>query len=124
MKLKERMIWLLSDLVDNEVFWNLQRDNFPVGKSFILLSANGGQSKWYVEKEIPDARNSRVQVSIFAPTPDELEILQLQVESVICKTPHFPATEQHGNWIEGSLPNQKLYSSIGQFGIWHKPVVP
>lgn len=124
MNFQERMIWLLSPLVDNEVFWNLQRDNMPVGKSFIILSTSGGKSEWYLEKKLPDSRNSRLQVSIFCDTPDEREVLSLQIEKLLCETPYFEATQQHGNWITGTIPNQKLYSAIGQFGVWHKPVVP
>lgn len=122
MNLQARLIWLLSPLVNNAVWWDQQPDAFPPMTSFILLSTSGGQAGVYVEQKLPDHRHARVQVAVFAPTPDERERLALLVEKTLCEAPYFPACEPNGAYISGSIPSHKMYSAIQSFGIWYKPL--
>lgn len=122
MNLHARLIWLLSPLVENAVWWDQQPDAFPPMQSFILLSTAGGQSGVYVEQKLPQHRHARVQVAVFASTPDERERLILAVEKLLCETVHFPAVEPYGAYISGSVPSHKMYTAVQPFGIWYKPL--
>lgn len=122
MSFQAEMVSLLGTLVDGNVFWDMQPDDFPPMASFILLSTSGGQAGAYVERKLPDCRHARLQVSVFAATPDERENLALQLEKTIVEDSAFPAAEALGAYITGVLPSHKLYSAIQLFGIWYKPL--
>lgn len=122
MSFQADVVSLLGTLVGGNVFWDMQPDDFPPMASFILLSTSGGQAGSYVERKLPDCRHARLQVSVFAATPDERENLALQLEKTIVEDSAFPAAEALGAYITGVLPSHKMYSAIQLFGIWYKPL--
>lgn len=118
---EERLRDVLKPLVAN-VWWDHTPDVVPPG-DYILLSRPTGRRNWYVDNTLPDHTHARVQVSGFCVRSADREKLADAVERAMADS-NFPAVEPFGNWRGFSVPTQKRYGFLWQFGVWYKPDVP
>ena len=129
MDLEQKMIQVLGALVPGavagsvNVFWDITPDVAPKDKDFIILSRAGGKAGWYMEQELPDAKNARVQVTGFSKRSSDREKLANRIEYAMCHA-GFEACEPYGSWRGFVEKDLKLYACLWQFGVWHKPDVP
>lgn len=121
MTFEEKLRTLLLPLVTN-VWWDNTPDKVPPG-NYILLSRPSGRAGWYVDNTLPDHKHTRVQITGICDRSEDREKLADEIEAVMAAA-GFPACEPQGNWHGFSIPGQKKYACLWQFGVWYKPDVP
>lgn len=105
----------LKGLVSNRCF----PDFAPLGtvRPFIVYEQTGGETLAYVEGVLPDKKNGRFEIGVYADSRALCASIALQVESAMAAATVFQATAIHApiSDYEGEL---KIYSSLQNFSVW------
>ena len=118
MLIEEKMIQLLGPLVGNHVYWDEVELEDAEADPVIVLQIVGGKHAWYVDNEIPDYRNARLQITVLATdaivAANTMKAAEVAMASgvVICR----PTGDFSG---KADFTTQKR-EKIMQFSIWHK----
>lgn len=105
----------LKGLVGNRVF----PDFAPLGtaRPFITYEQAGGDALHFTDGTLPDTKNGRFEISIYADTAMTRAALALQVEATMAAAPAFQATALHAP-ISDYASEVKIYSSTQNFSVF------
>ena len=105
----------LKDLVGNRVF----PDFAPLGtvRPFICYEQAGGDALHYIDGTLPDKKNGRFEVGVYADTRAAAAALALQVEAAMAAATVFQSTALHAP-ISDYAPEVKIYSSTQNFSVF------
>lgn len=118
MYIEEKIIQLLGPLVNNHVYWDEVELEDADADPVIVLQIVGGKHAWYMDNEIPEYQNARLQVVVLATDAIVASSTMKAVERamasgvVICR----PIGEFKGS---ADFTTQKREKTM-QFSIWHK----
>lgn len=118
MSIEPELYSLLNTLAGGHVYPDATPDDpvFPC----IVYQQVGGEAYEYLERKLPDHEHSRIQISVWALTRDEVGPIARSVRKAIIENKNFSAAETYGSpaWLyEEALG---LYGSRQDFGIWLK----
>lgn len=82
----------------------------------------GGQAYAYVEKKLPDHKHARIQVTIWADSRLDADVMARSVEKAIIES-DFTA-EAYGAFVALYEPAIKKYGTRQDFGIWYPDPEP
>lgn len=105
----------LKTLVSSRVF----PDVAPLSTAlpYITYQQIGGEAFAYIENTLPDAKNGRFQVNVWATTRAAAAALALQVEAALIQSTAFQARAV-GAPAATHEPDLKLYGSMQDFTVW------
>lgn len=105
----------LKGLVANRAFPDIAPLDTPL--PYITFQQIGGEALGYVENTVPDAKNGRFQVDVWAESRMQCAALALQVEAALVQSAAFQARAigAPSNQYE---PDTKLYGSLQDFSVW------
>ena len=116
MSLDEKLFAALSPLVGGEVYPDVAPDG--VVKPYITYQQVGGDAVNYTEGSIPDRRNARVQINVWAETRLAASSLSELVEDTLRPMIDLQ-TEVIGARVSVYEPETKLRGARQDFSIWH-----
>ncbi len=105
----------LAALVSNRVFPDIAPLDTPL--PYITFQQIGGEALGYVENTVPDAKNGRFQVDVWAQTRSQCAALALQIEAALVQSAAFQARAV-GAPANQYEPDTKLYGSLQDFSVW------
>lgn len=119
MNLEATVYGLLQGLVGGRVSPDVTPDDptFPL----IVYQQVGGEAYEYLERKLPDHEHTRMQVSVWALTRDEVGPIIRAVRKAIIEQNAFSSARAYGSpvWLyEEALG---LYGARQDFGLWWKP---
>lgn len=105
----------LKGLVGNRCY----PDFAPLGtvRPFICFEQTGGEAVSFVEGTLPDKKNGRFEIGVYADTRAACAALALQVESAMASATAFQATAIHAP-ISDFAADVGIYSSTQNFSVW------
>ena len=94
-------------------------DFAPVGtvRPFICFEQTGGDAMHYLEGTLPDKKNGRFEVSVYADTRAACAALALQVEATMAAATVFTAYALHAP-ISDYAGDVMIYSSTQNFSVF------
>lgn len=105
----------IKGLVSNRAY----PDVAPVGtaKPYLVFTQAGGVSVTFLENAVPDKKNGRFQIGVWATTRAQAASIALQVESAIVTSTTF-----QGKPLDAPVSvyeaDTQLYGSLQDFSIW------
>ena len=104
----------LDPLVAGRVF----PDFAPLGtpRPFVCYEQAGGEALSNLDGTLPDKKNGRFEVGVYADTRAQCAAIALQVESAMAASAAFQCTALHAP-ISDYAPDVKLYSSTQNFSV-------
>lgn len=105
----------LKTLVASRVF----EEFAPFGTAcpYIVYSQVGGDALSFLEGTLPDKKNGRMQIDVYAKTRQERSSIALQVESAMSAAPAFQSRAM-GAAINNYEPDTLIYSSMQDFSVF------
>ena len=105
----------LKALVVNRVYPDLA----PIGtaRPFITYSQVGGEALAFLENTLPDKKNGRFQIDVYADSRAVCSAVALQIEAVMTAAVAFQARAM-GAPVSGYEPDMLIFSSMQDFSIW------
>ena len=105
----------LKTLVADRVYPDLA----PIGtaRPFIVYAQVGGEALAFLENTLPDKKNGRFQIDVFADSRSACEAVALQVETAMTAAAAFQA-RAIGAPVSGYEPDVLIFSSMQDFSIW------
>ena len=105
----------LKTLVANRVYPDLA----PIGtpRPFITYSQVGGEALAFLENTLPDKKNGRFQIDVYADSRAVCAAVALQVETVMTAAAAFQARAM-GAPVSGYEPDVLICSSMQDFSVW------
>lgn len=114
---------LLNSLVGGRV-WETETPDGDFARSadgtilpFILWGQHGGQDAEYVEQEMGDKTNARIQISVFAPSGITASNLIRDVRDRLLASGYTVSV--YGSPIGAYDSARKLRARVQQFSIWY-----
>lgn len=105
---------LLADLVDGRVYPDVPPDKatFPL----VTYQQVGGVSLWFSERAMPDHKNARVQINVWADTRVQANQIARAIEGRICvgMLSSVPFSGIFPLYVNGI----KKYGTRQDFGFW------
>lgn len=94
-------------------------DIAPLGtvRPYITFTQIGGEALAYTENTVPDAKNGRFQVDVWADSRTTASLIALQIEAALITATAFqarPVGAPQGRYEADS----NLYGSMQDFSIW------
>lgn len=105
----------LQSLVAGRVYPDVAPDGATT--PYITYQQIGGKSTQYLESTLPDKKNGRFQVNVWATTRTSASALVLQVEAAIVGSMAFQS-EAIGAHVSDYEPDTKLFGAMQDFSIW------
>ena len=114
MSLEESLVAVLGPLVGGRVHPDVTPDNvvFPC----IVFQQVGGNSRWYLERTLPDYKNARLQINVWSTRRTEANQIARMVEKAICES-GFPQAEAFGAFTALYEEAIKKYGTRQDFGV-------
>lgn len=84
---------------------------------YVTWQQVGGSSMVYTEGTLPDKRNARIQINVWAKTRIEANALCMQIESTLCASPLFQA-EPAGALLAAIDDDTDLRGAMQDFYVW------
>lgn len=105
----------LKSLVGNRCF----PDFAPLGtvRPFITFEQTGGDALHYLDGALPDKKNGRFDIGVYADTRAECASIALAVESAMATASAFQSTAIHAP-ISDYASDVKIYSSNQNFSVF------
>lgn len=113
MSVEDTIEKLLAPLVSDRVYPDTTPDRpaFPL----IIYQQVGGSAGWYVDGTMPDHKNARLQLHVWAKTRTEASDIARRVENTICAS-HLVA-RPFGAFVSTYNDVLKIYGTRQDFGI-------
>jgi hypothetical protein len=105
----------LKALVANRVFPDLAPLNTP--RPFITYSQVGGEALAFLSGPLPDKKNGRFQIDVYADSRAACAAVALQVESAMAAAAAFQCTAI-GAPVSTYEPDVLIFGSQQDFSIW------
>ena len=86
-------------------------------RPFIVYEQTGGEVVSFMERPLPDKKNGRFEVGVFADTRASCASIALQVEAAMAAATTFQAEAIHAP-ISDYASDVKIYSSTQNFSVW------
>ena len=105
----------LKGLVGNRCY----PDFAPLGtvRPFITFEQTGGEAISFLEGALPEKKNGRFEIGVYADTRMACAALAVQVETAMAAATAFQATAIHAP-ISDYADEVKIYSSTQNFSVW------
>lgn len=116
MSFEPQVFTALAGLVDGRVWPDIAPER--VEKPYITHQQVGGDAVNYTEGAIPDRRNARIQINVWAETREEAAALAEQVENALRPLRELQVTVL-GARISLYEPETKLRGTRQDFSIWY-----
>lgn len=115
MSVESDIFTVLKALVSNRCY----PDFAPLGtvRPFIVYEQTGGETVAFMERILPDKKNGRFEVGVFADTRSECASIALQAEAAMAAATTFQAEAIHAP-ISDYASGVKIYSSTQNFSVW------
>ena len=105
----------LKGLVGNRCY----PDFAPLGtvRPFIVYEQTGGEAISFLEGALPEKKNGRFEIGVFADSRASCASIALQVDTAMAAATTFQATAIHAP-ISDYADEVKIYSSTQNFSVW------
>jgi hypothetical protein len=115
MSIESTLFTLLGPLAANRVYPDLTPENptFPL----IVYQQVGGTAGWYVENAMPDKKNARIQINVWAKTRVEANTLARLIELTICQSTLI--AEPYGALTALYDDTLKIFGTRQDYGIFY-----
>ena len=115
MTVESDLFGLLKGLVGNRCF----PDFAPLGtaRPFITFEQTGGDALSFLDGSLPDKKNGRFEIGVYADSRASCAAIALQVESVMAEATAFQASAIHAP-ISDYADEVKIYSSTQNFSVF------
>ena len=90
---------------------------YGTARPFICYEQTGGGALSFIDGTLPDKKNGRFSIGVYADTRAQCAAIALQVESVLAAYPAFQASAIHAP-ISSYQAELKIYGSQQQFSIF------
>lgn len=105
----------LQSLVSGRVYPDVAPEG--VTAPYITYQQIGGKATQYLEGALPDKKNGRFQISVWATTRTSASAIVLQIEAAIVAATAFQA-EAIGAPVSDRDTETNLYGAMQDFSIW------
>lgn len=105
----------LKDLTANRAYPDVGPQG--VGRPYITYQQVGGEPVNFIDSTVPNKKNARVQVNVWADSRLEAATIARQIEDVLRGTTALQTTVL-GSFISVFEPDTKLYGTIQDFSFW------
>ena len=115
MSIESKIFTTLTGLVGGRVF----PDFAPEGTQlpYIVYQQVGGTAVSFLEKTVPDIRNGRFQVEVWAPTRNEAMTISQQAEAAMVQATTFNASPYNA-YVAQVQEDINLYGALQDFSVW------
>ena len=115
MTVESQIYEVLKSLVGNRCF----PDFAPLGtvRPFITFEQTGGDALSYLNGTLPDTKNGRFEIGVYADSRASCAAIALQVESVMAAATAFQASAIHAP-ISDYASEVMIYSSTQNFSVF------
>jgi hypothetical protein len=115
MSVESDLFGLLKGLVGNRCF----PDFAPLGtvRPFLTFEQVGGEALSFIDGTLPDKKNGRFEIGVYADSRASCAAIALQVESLMAAATVFQASAIHAP-ISDYASEVKIYSSTQNFSIF------
>lgn len=115
MLLEARLVEIATPVLGTRFYPDTSPDVlvFPFG----VYQQTGGEALWFGESAVPDERNARVQIEVWARTRLEATTLMRQMEVALAAG--LEVCRPIGALIALYEEQQKIYGARQDFTIWH-----
>ena len=115
MTVESQIYEVLKSLVGNRCF----PDFAPLGtvRPFITFEQTGGDALSFLDGSLPDKKNGRFEIGVYADSRASCAAIALQVESVMAAATAFQASAIHAP-ISDYASEVMIYSSTQNFSVF------
>ncbi len=115
MSVESDIFTTLKGLVGDRCF----PDFAPLGtvRPFITFEQTGGDAMHFTDGTLPDKKNGRFEIGVYADTRASCASIALQVEATMAAATVFTATAIHAP-ISDYASGVNIYSSTQNFNVW------
>lgn len=115
MSVESDILTTIKGLVANRCY----PDFAPLGtvRPFITYEQTGGETVHFVEGTLPDKKNGRFEIGVYADTRSQCASIALQVEAAMAAATVFQSTAIHAP-ISDFAKEVGIYSSTQNFSVW------